>query len=428
MPDLVLDYHRLRIPIDHPDSSITRSKLEYPTVNVNFAYLSVINKTGIVSVHWALATVTLDSFADKSVFGGVHKPVSAEVYGRLVDIDNYYYSYINTGKATSDHEIGITQSGIINTLASESVDLDNKGRGVRLSCSGSTLKSLRYDAPNVLNSLSLPTPAATIYATSTAFASGKFGYKIIDPVNHGGIDPITAYLLPTATPLSPALAVLELDIEGTGKPEDPFSPSLSRNLAEITNLTGLPEFLYQEAKKHQALVSKGFTEDEIKLVFGYIPQRFADLDSVTWGTFEFHPDKSPSVIITVTGDNPYKAGAVERQKTRAKRTFKPPRSYTEATDLYNQLKADHPEWLAGKDNFAYQTLGLEIFDLLQNVDFYYGELLEHKTHYDQLKQAPDWEIESRLNDLISRLSREPVLTDERDKHISKAREILKKGW
>jgi len=45
-----------------------------------------------------------------------------------------------------------------------------------------------------------------------------------------------------------------------------------------------------------------------------------------------------------------------------------PRDYMEAVSLYNQLRRDHPHWLAGKDNFAYQVLGWEELDWLQNID------------------------------------------------------------
>jgi hypothetical protein len=152
-----------------------------------------------------------------------------------------------------------------------------------------------------------------------------------------------------------------------------------------------------------------------------------DLDSVTWGAFEFNPE-SPTVVIAVVGDNPYKEGAVERQKAEAERWWRPPGDYREAVELYNQLRRDYPYWLAGKDSFAYQVLGLEIFEWLQNVDFYYGELIEHRTHYDQLRQVGDEEIRSRLNELIEKLSNVAGLSDERKKHIVKAKEVLKRGW
>jgi hypothetical protein len=74
------------------------------------------------------------------------------------------------------------------------------------------------------------------------------------------------------------------------------------------------------------------------------------------------------------------------------------------------------------------VLGLEVLEHFGNIDFYYGELLEHKTHYNQLKNVNPQEIENRLNELIDKLSKVSVLTKERDKHISKAKEILKRGW
>jgi len=146
------------------------------------------------------------------------------------------------------------------------------------------------------------------------------------------------------------------------------------------------------------------------------------------GAFELHPDKAPTIIVTITGDNPYSPGGVERQKTIAKRVFTPPKSYDEAVALHKTLAKDYPHWLAGKDNFAYQVLGLEVFDYFQNVDFYYGELLEYKTHYDQIKKVPDFEIRNRLNELVNKLSRATVLVDERDKHVAKVKEVLRRGW
>jgi hypothetical protein len=176
------------------------------------------------------------------------------------------------------------------------------------------------------------------------------------------------------------------------------------------------------------LKKRDFTDEEIELLLGYIPQTKVDLDTVTWGSFEFHPNNASTVIITIAGENPYQSGAIERQKAVAKRVFSVPKDYSESVALYNQLKRDYPHWLAGKENFAYQILGWEELDWLQNADFYYGELIDHKTHYDQLKMVPDWEIRNRLNELIDKMSKMTILTEERDKHIGKAREILRKGW
>jgi hypothetical protein len=425
-----LDTHRTASPIDHPDLSITRTKLEYPTVDVSFAYLASINKVGYISFYmWSYIVVVKDLFTDKAVWNAKQVNASAWTFSRIQNHANMYGSQFDPPRSTADHSLHRLMAGTLTVLATEAIDIDFRGRGLAISCSGSTIKSLRYELLTTVDPLALPTPNATISATDTAFASGLFGFQPLrDYPPHGGNESGSAWLKAPLTPLPPAQSIIEINLEGSGKPEDPYRPSFSRNLVEITSLTGLPDFLYLEAKKYSILKDKGFTEDEMKLVFGYVPQHYVDLDSVTWGVFEFHPDKSPTVIITVTGDNPYKAGAIDRQKGKAKKVFKVPKDYSEAVSLYNQLKADYPHWLAGKDNFIYQVLGLEVFDYFQNVDFYHGELLDHKTHYQQLKQVSPQEIENRLNELVDRLSTVTVLTEERDKHISKAKEVLRKGW
>ena len=433
MPEFALDYHRRNVPIDHPDLSVTRAKLEYPTVDVNFAYLAMINKVVYGSmIVFGYTVLTRDSFTDKAVWAGVQVNMSSTIIGRYQDRNNLYYAEYIPPNSASDHALWKCSAGTRTMLASEAIDIDNSGRGLAIVCSGSVIKSLRYEISTYLDPLALPTPNATISATDTSFASGLYGFRVLrESSPHGGNDSASAWLKAPLSPSPPALGVLEVNLEGSGKPEDPFRPSLSKNLAKVTSLSGLPDFLYLEAKRYDMLKAKGFADEEIKLLLGYIPQHQVDLDSVTWGAFEFS-DKSPTNIIMITGDNPYKGGAVQRQMDYAKsknlRVFSPPKNYGEVVSLYNKLKGDFKHWLAGKDNFAYMVLGLEELDLMQNVDFYYGELLEHRTHYQQLKQVPDSEIRNRLNELIEKLSKVSVLVDERDKHLKKINEILKKGW
>jgi hypothetical protein len=425
MPDLVLDYHRLKIPIDHPDLSITRAKLEYPTVNVSFAYLDAINKTVIAEAFRGVAILTSDSFTDKAVQTGTCGVYAHQPYGRFNGFGNYYCTSHNTANATADHELARFVNSTGTRLAYEAVDLVScYGYLYMLSISGSTLKSFRSD---------MTTPKIT--ATDTSFSSGRYGIEGghgDSSYPPGGHAVGASKLLAPSSPSPSAQAILEIPVVGSGKHEDPFTPQLSQNLVEIPKLSNLPDYLYKHARKYEVLRGKGFTDEEIRLLPIAVPQYYVDLDSVTWGAFELHPDKAPTAIITITGDNPYKSGAILRQIDFAKgknlRVFSPPRDYREAVELYNQLERDYNHWIAGKDNFAYQTLGHEIFDWMQNVDFYYGELLDHKTHYNQLKQVSDKEITNRLNELIDKLSRETTLTDEREKHIAKAKEVLKKGW
>jgi hypothetical protein len=340
----------------------------------------------------------------------------------MYDGSTTYVVSLDSGRAARDFYIGRYFYEALTILASEAVDIAVGGvYQVVGSMSGSTIRGYRDIGYTTV-------PRLRVSATDTIIASGAYGYSKRGDVTGSGVHEGYALLRASLSPLPPAQAILEVDVVGSGRSGDPFRPSLPGNLVEITSLTGLPDFLYLEAKRYELLKNKGFTDEEMQLLLGYIPQHQVDLDSVTWGAFELHPREVATVIITITGDNPYSSGAIERQKAKARRVFTPPKDYSETVALYRQLKGEYPDWLAGKDNLAYQVLGLEELDLMQNVDFYYGELLEHKTHYQQLKQIPDWEIRGRLEELVDRLSKVTILVEERDKHIAKAREVLRVGW
>jgi hypothetical protein len=414
----------MKITLTIPDRSIARTKLEYPTENVSLAYLVSIDKATHAPINLQgtddyVTIVTVDSFADKAIRSNLRSLYSLIARANYDPANRRFSMYAIdwwTGYSTQDHYLRRFNSATnsYTTLAVEAVDLSDLPYLFTLSTSGSTIKSIRE--------------TVTLSATDTVLASGVFGlYHLWAGINFH----FDARLLAPVTPLPPALAVLEVEVEGGGAPDDPYRPSLSKNLVEITGLTGLPEFLYLEAKKYEILKNKGFTEDEMRLLLGYIPQHQVDLNSITWGAFEFS-EKSPTNIIVITTDNPYKQGAIDRQRELARsknlKTLSPPRNYGEAVAQYNQLKRDYTHWLAGKDNYAYQVLGLEELDLFQNVDFYFGELVEHKTHYQQLKQVPDFEMWGRLEVLEEKLSRVTVLAEERDKHLEKLRSIKRLGW
>jgi hypothetical protein len=423
----------MKIRLIIPDRSITRAKLEYPTVDVSFAYLAAINQVNYVnSGGWGYATVTRDSFADKAVWAAVQPRDYPSTIGRLLDADNMYFNWYELPASWADHKLYRRSAGTNTNIATEGVELGTAGRGLAISCSGSTIRSLRYEMPAPRDPLALPAPNGTISATDTTFASGRFGFTFLyNYYPHGGSESGSAWLKAPLTRLPPAQAIVEVEVEGSGTPEDPYRPLLSRNPVEIASLRGLPELLYREAKRYEILRAKGFTEDEMKLLLGHVPQHQVDLGAVTWGAFEFS-EKSPTNIVIVTGDNPYQQGAISKHVELARgknlKTARPPRDYGEAVAQYNRLKKDFPHWLAGKDNYAYQTLGLEELDLFQNVDFYYGELVEHRIHYQQLKQVPEWELWSRIEELKRRLEGIRVLTEERDRHLEKLNAVKKIGW
>jgi len=371
--------------------SLLRSQLEYPTVGVSFAYLAVINKVvyGSHNIN-GIDVLTRDSFTDKAVIGGVQPNAYPVIAARWNDKTNFYQNSFNPAASTADHYLAKTVNGTATIIATEAVDIDNSGEMLAISTSGSTIKSLRWALTGVMDPLNPRTATATISATDTSFASGYFGVRPIrDSYPHGFIDSPSVYLVAPFTSLPPAIALLEVEVTGSGKPDDPYRPLLLQTISSEN----------------------------------------IDLDSVTWGAFEFS-EESPTNIIVVTGNNPYRAGAIDRQKANAKRSFTPPKSYDEAVALYSQLKASYPHWIAGKDNFAYQVLGHEALEPLAVIDFYYGELIEHKTHYDQLKRVPDWELRNTLKMWSDRLERAKpdIPHDEYVKHRGKLDKILRLGW
>lgn len=415
-----MEAHRRKIPIDHPDRSITREKLEYPTENVFLTYLSAISKIehhkGNAGRPSAYGVRTVDSFADKAVYSSVRAYADQGLWGRYVDANNWYESFIKQAETTKDHKIQKIVDGSGTVLAYESVDLSNYTHQLKLTISGSTIKSTRDDASS-----------PQISATDTTFTSGGFGGFSATSEKNDIFGFLDIRLLPPSSKLPFAKVILEMEmIENNGI----FTPSFKQELVEISKLKGLPPFMYKEAKKYEILRKKGFTDEEIMILFDYIPQHQVDLASITWGAFE-HSKEYPIAIITVVGDNPYKQGAIQKQIAHAKakglRVLKPPKDYREAIEQYRRLKADFPHWVVGKDNWAYQTLGHEIFDLFQVADTYHGNIVEgYKPN--AYKKVPDWEMRKTLAMWKERLKRVSTLVEERDKHMKKLEEVEKKGW
>jgi len=233
VPDLVLEAHRRRIPIDHPLRSVTRLHLQYPTENVEFTYLEAIGKTKALLVAGDGGfMVTNDNFSDKavrSVCGGYN----SILWGRLQDERNFYAQALAAQFEGEDHFIAVVVDYMGKSLAVEAVDIHGNFHFIMFSISGSTLKGFRDN---------LETPKLS--ATDTTFASGKFGFGVayIDASYTGRIH-YNPMLLPPSSKVPEAVYIIESEIEGKGKQDDPIRPKLLRNLVEINKLDNIPEFL-----------------------------------------------------------------------------------------------------------------------------------------------------------------------------------------
>jgi hypothetical protein len=414
-----LDYHRNAVPIDHPYNSISTSNFEYRPENTSFLYLYAIGKINMVRApvqdeiqYYGL--ILPEVFVDKAIQEYSASVLFYKFVGRWIDAGNHYNVY-NGCYAFRPCSCGIEveYQGDFQILAeTQFTGYYGDIYFYKFSIKGSSLNLYVED-----------TETPKLSATDTTFAAGYFGSCGTDyPLSIG----LNAYIVEPSSTAPPAQVVLETEIIGDGKNER-FIPLMSTDIVEIPSTRQLS----REDKRYNIFRTKRCRDSEIISSLDS-NERKVDLDVVSWGAFEFYPNKASTAIITITGDNPYKSGAIQRQVEFAKkknlRVFSAPKDYNEAINLYNQLKRDYPHWLAGKDNFAYQVLGWEILDFMQNIDFYYGELLEHKTHYSELKKISEIEISNRLNKLIDKLNREVALVNEKDRHISKAKEILKKGW
>lgn len=381
-----LQDHRTASPIDHPDRSITRAKMEYPTEDVSLAYLLSIGKLtlGVLEGNIYAGLVTVDSFTDKAVGDASYDSGGSKMFaGRFQDAKNTYTNFLYSGLSTADHRLSKISAGGETVLAEEAVDITQHAwYTLKLSCSGSTMKSTRA--------------GVTISATDTEFASGSFGRMMHGHYQYNYDKYLPAFLRAPSSPLPKALAIMEVEVIGSGKEDDPYRPNLAQQLDEHP--------------------------------------RYGSIDklAVTWGAFDHKPQHN-TMLIMITGDNPYQSGAVIKQveyaKSRGLRVLPPPTDYASAVEQYRRLKRDYPYWLAGVENYCYQALGHPDIEPLAVADFYYGELIEHKTHYDQLRRVPDWELERTLKRWYERLKRVKAVPIERKElHLRKMEEIFKKGW
>jgi hypothetical protein len=393
VPDVVLDYHRLKVPIDHPDLSIGPPKLDLTIAGRTFAWWVMASGYDVIHHHnpnsdhtYSLINSVLTDIAYVTISrDGMRMPVRHQ----YPTWNSLYTHELYTGATTADHDFVKWVTGTFTRLGYEAVDLSDYHYVFGLSVSGSTFKA--YRAWENVKNLSGQTPKFTV--TDTTYASGRYGLGFTRG-GHQHYLPLTLYLSPVSQGIG-ALAILEVGVAGRGLPEDPFSPDLLREPARAED--GQP----------------------------------IDLLSLSIGSFEFS-ERSPTNIVMVFGDNPYRPGALQRQidfaVSKGLRYLRPPKDYREAVLQYAQLSRDFKHWLAGKDSFAYQVLGTEELEPFAVADFYYGELVEHRTHYDQLKQVPDWEMAGILNMWLGRLMKATVLAEEREKHIEKLRAVLKGGW
>jgi len=364
------------------DRAVTRAKLEYPTEDVSFAYLAVINKIKVDSeaIGKDGGVVAADSFTDKAV-QYIAVATLSKAIGRFVDGDNTYIQEHYTNESTADHKIYIRSGGTSTTLATESVDLANATAYLyKFVISGSTLSGYRDDMST-----------AKITATDTTISSGYFGYRWNGNQIAGPLE-LTVKLVAPSSPLPKPLAVVEVPITGKGIDEDPIRPQLPQDLRD-------PKELGLNLNKPQI-----------------------NLKSVTWGAIDYKGGNTMIIAI-------YKHGAPYLDPKRfedvlaiAKNKWKVPSNVQEAEEIWKELKKANPDMIAGKHTIAYHLLGDENIEPCSVADFYHGNMIED----NKIKGVPEWELRRTLLKWKDRLEKARINAELKEKHMKKLEVCLKR--
>jgi len=219
----VLKAHRKALPIDHPDLSVTRGKLEYPTVDVSFTYLAAIGKLVCDNRQFIAHTciLTADEFADKAIeWWGVGDYSVGNA--RFADMDNFYQANQDSGRTTEDFLMCKNVAGVVTILGVEAVDLGASDCfRLKLSAVGTSLKAYRVD---------MVTPKITV--TDTAFASGKWG---VAHTTAGALDAnfFLAMLRAPSSPSPKTVAYFEAPVVGEGTMDNPFRAQMPEEIVEL---------------------------------------------------------------------------------------------------------------------------------------------------------------------------------------------------
>ena len=422
------------------DGSIDTTKLEYPAEsalywgsgwNINRCYyMCNPNPTG--EGIFAIAQLFPVVYIDKAVQGWGHfncfMPMRVESpwldeSQNLLTNDDFYWGHMLV--SIGEDRIVKRTGGTATILSNQVVTIDDTcDFALRSQVVGSTLKYWR-DKYNV----DLTTP--TLTATDTDHASGYFGIGTCfggEPANCFYEPHYNFRLEEPTSPGIPAKAIIETEVEEVEDPiEDKvLKPLLKQEIVLLHKLDVLdvPLTIKRKLRKIEVLEKRGFTEEEIEMLLDGIPR--VDKYAVVWGLFDFKHDEHSTMVVTIFNNGQFSNKAIRVQMEHAKNVLKPPKDYGEAVEQYKQLRKEF-DFVAGKDNWAYQTLGHEVFELLQVADTYYGNIIDG-IKPDAYKKVPDDVMWRTLKEWVNRLEKTTVLTDERDKHINKLKTVLKKGW
>jgi hypothetical protein len=163
---------------------------------------------------------------------------------RLQDGNNYYDSDIDVPAATADFKIDRFLDGTWTALAVEAVDLPSSLRTwIMFRTVGSTLEAYRH---GVLR----------LTATDTSFSEGGIGFLRHEPA--GMVSSVYIRTEATRRARMKTLGYYEVELEGTGTPEDPIRPALPSyiEIVDDRELEGYPPELTDAIKANNRRVNR----------------------------------------------------------------------------------------------------------------------------------------------------------------------------
>lgn len=372
---------------------IKRSDLEYPTEDVDFFWWVVIGKAKPYEKDYYTqyrTFMSVDDFTDKRIFGYAVQYVWARwLKNTAFDTTEIYYELGTSQRVSPDWAdaymlfVRIYKYNPDYDNPTEVLILDKRLNGdhYRLGYSATQMEygwdaRRRFEFECVGSSLKCFLEVTEVISvTDTDLAAGKIAvFGELPPI------PLSSFLVfkPTSRVTKPKI-IVELNVVGSGKREDPYRPEIPKELER----------------------------------------------KIAWSSFDCKAG-TPTMLVMVKRASDEDIGKlIEYVKQKGLKVIKPPKNYSEAVEQYRKIRNEF-NLLAGKDDYAYQTLGVSDIEYFATTDFYYGNLIEHKHGYEQLKRVVD--LEKTLKMWLDRLRKVNILIEERNKHLRKMSEVLRKGW
>lgn len=367
---------------------IKRSDLEYVTEEVPLEYLHIIGKAIQFAWHGELdlydaGLLTSDFLTDKAIWGFICQGVETNtIMARVRSQKNWYCIHLYPPETSKDIWLLKDVDGEHVIIGSYDIDIYEVTGWVAmmLSASGDILNvygEFIVDLSGNYNTY------PWFSATDTSHPEGRFGLAFVESFYVERNIALMGYLTSPKSNIPKPQAIIEYNIKedySTRKGKKIIKPDMPEELVEVDKNMVTPD----EWKAVQAN-PKG--ANGLPLV---------DRLAVSWGAIDYRGE--PTMLVAVYGGSPsYVRGDavarhIEYARGKGLKVYKPPRSPSEARELYKQIRSDRPDMLITENELVYQLIGARELEPDAIADFYERELL----NLNRIRNVPTWELDRTL--------------------------------